>query len=90
MIGRLYKFENQLSAFQCCAVVGRVYMYTVVDSFAGLTDLNYIYIIYTHFIKIYLGPQKQCECLGGLPGLPIHNSPCGLCGSKTTLNLYEI
>ena len=50
----------------------------------------YIYYIYTHFIKIYLGSQKQCECLGGLPGLPIHNSPCGLCGCKTTLNLYEI
>ena len=91
VIGRLYKFENQLSAFQRCAVVRRVYMYTVVDSFTGLTDLNYVLYIYinTHFIKIYLRSQKQCERLGGLTGLPVPNSPCGLCGCNTTLTCMK-
>ena len=29
--------------------------------------------------------QKLCESGGGRPGLPIPNSPCGLCGRKATL-----
>ena len=31
--------------------------------------------------------QKLCESRGGRPGLPVTNSPCGLCGRKATLNL---
>ena len=32
-------------------------------------------------------PQKLCESGGGPPGLPVPNSPYGLCGRKATLNL---
>ena len=31
--------------------------------------------------------QELCGCRGGRPGLPVPNSPCGLCGRKATLNL---
>ena len=31
--------------------------------------------------------QELRESRGGHPGLPVHNSPCGLCGRKATLNL---
>ena len=31
--------------------------------------------------------QEVCESGGGRPGLPVPNSPYGLCGRKTTLNL---
>ena len=31
--------------------------------------------------------QVLCESRGGRPGLPIPNSPYGLCGRKVTLNL---
>ena len=31
--------------------------------------------------------QVQCESGGGRPGLPVPNSPCGLCGRKATWNL---
>ena len=30
--------------------------------------------------------QELCERLGGRPGLPVLNSPYGLCGRKATLN----
>ena len=30
--------------------------------------------------------QKVCESRGGRPGLPVPNSPYGLCGRKATLN----
>ena len=30
--------------------------------------------------------QELSESRGSRPGLPIHNSPCGLCGPKATLN----
>ena len=30
--------------------------------------------------------QELCEGLGGRPGLPVPNSPYGLCGRKATLN----
>ena len=31
--------------------------------------------------------QELRESRGGHPGLPVPNSPCGLCGHKATLNL---
>ena len=31
--------------------------------------------------------QKLCESRGGRPGLPVPNSPYGLCGRKATLNI---
>ena len=31
--------------------------------------------------------QELCESGGGRPGLPVTNSPYGLCGRKATLNL---
>ena len=30
--------------------------------------------------------QERCESEGGRPGLPVPNSPCGVCGRKATLN----
>ena len=30
--------------------------------------------------------QELCESRGGRPGLPVPNSPYGLCGRKATLN----
>jgi len=30
--------------------------------------------------------QQLCKRRGGRPGLPVTNSPCGLCGRKATLN----
>ena len=33
--------------------------------------------------------QELCESRGGRPGLPVPNSPYGLCGRKATLNLTE-
>ena len=30
--------------------------------------------------------QELCESRGGRPGLPVSNSPYGLCGRKATLN----
>ena len=32
--------------------------------------------------------QELCESRGGRPGLPVPNSPYGLCGRKATLKLY--
>ena len=31
--------------------------------------------------------QELCESRGGRPGLPVPNSPYGLCGRKATLDL---
>ena len=31
--------------------------------------------------------QELCDSRGGRPGLPVLNSPYGLCGRKATLNL---
>ena len=31
--------------------------------------------------------QELCEGRGGRPGLPVPNSPYGVCGSKATLNM---
>ena len=33
--------------------------------------------------------QELCESQGGRPGLPVPNTPCGLCGRKAVLNLTE-
>ena len=30
--------------------------------------------------------KQPCESRGGRPGLPVHNSPYGLCGRKATVN----
>ena len=32
------------------------------------------------------GAQELCESRGGRPGLPVPNSPYGLCGRKAILN----
>ena len=40
-------------------------------------------------VETYLQPfraQELCESRGGRPGLPVPNSPYGLCGCKATLN----
>ena len=34
--------------------------------------------------------QERCESRGGRPGLPVTNSPYGLCGRKATLNLNSL
>ena len=34
--------------------------------------------------------QDLCESGGGRPGLPVPNSPYGLCGRKATLIIMEI
>ena len=34
--------------------------------------------------------QELCESRGGRPGLPVHNSPYGLCGHKGSLNLNHL
>ena len=31
--------------------------------------------------------QELCESRGGRPGLPVPNSPSGLCGREVTLNM---
>ena len=36
-----------------------------------------------------LGVQELCESRGGRPGLPVPNSPYGLCGRKAALNLEQ-
>ena len=36
--------------------------------------------------KVFLRAQESCDSRGGRPGLPVPNSPYGLCGRKTTLN----
>ena len=33
--------------------------------------------------------QELCDSRGGRPGLPVPNSPYGLCGRKATLNLHS-
>jgi len=35
---------------------------------------------------VVIGVQELCESRGGRPGLPVPNSPYGLCGRKATLN----
>ena len=39
-----------------------------------------------HSVGQSSGAQELCECRGGHLGLPVHNSPYGLCGRKATLN----
>ena len=34
--------------------------------------------------------QELCESRGGRAGLPVPNSPYGLCGRKATLNLNSL
>ena len=48
---------------------------------------------YTNLIKVepekctlvVIRAQERCESRGGRPGLPVPNSPYGLCGRKATL-----
>ena len=37
----------------------------------------------------YLRAQELCESRGGRPGLPVLNSPYGLCGRKATFEEEE-
>ena len=39
-----------------------------------------------HFNENRDRAQELCESRGGHPGLPVPNSPYGLCGRKATLN----
>ena len=41
----------------------------------------------THTCMLLRGAKELCESRGGHPGLPVHNSPYGLCGHKATLKL---
>ena len=43
---------------------------------------HHVYLL--HFYSTVQEPL--CDCRGGRPGLPILNSPYGLCGRKATLN----
>ena len=53
----------------------------------------FIYMLVWPFGRMKLGhvgllpcrAQEQCESRGGRPGLPVSNSPYGLCGRKATL-----
>ena len=38
-------------------------------------------------LKLGARAQQLCERRGGRPGLPVPNSPHGLCGLNATLNL---
>ena len=38
-------------------------------------------------LKLGVGAWELCEKQGGRPGLPVPNSPYGLCGRNATLNL---
>ena len=40
-------------------------------------------------IYIYRRAQELCESRGGRPGLPVPNSPKGLCGRKATFEEEE-
>ena len=37
-----------------------------------------------------LRAQELCESRSGRPGLPVPNSPYGLCGRKATLNCVKV
>ena len=45
-----------------------------------------IYILVS-YLPAALRVQEQCESRGGRPGLPVPNSPLGLCGRKATPDL---
>ena len=38
-------------------------------------------------MRIFGRTQELCESRGGRPGLPVSNSPYGLCGHKAALNI---
>ena len=42
--------------------------------------------MFTCVLRRYDRARELCETRGGRPGLPVPNSPCGLCGSKATLD----
>ena len=42
-----------------------------------------------HEEKKILRAQELCESRGGRPGLPVSNSPYGLCARKATLNFKK-
>ena len=55
-------------------------------------------IVYTVFVdeinfrkrRVWIRAPELCESRGGRPGLPVPNSPYGLCGRKPTLKKIEI
>ena len=49
-----------------------------------LTPLLFIFVSHSLFEKP-VRAQELCESGGGRPGLPVPNSPYGLCGRKATL-----
>ena len=56
-------------------------------SLRRLTDKNVLIYISGNSAAQFLRVQELCESRRGRPGLPISNSPYGLCGRKATLNL---
>ena len=58
------------------------FIYLYIYTHAHSTSVYDIYICVTAFRA-----QELCESRGGRPGLPVPNSPYGLCGRKPTLNL---
>ena len=61
----------------------RVKMEVVVLGFLSLTVL----VVSVDAKKHCTRAQELCESRGGRPGLPVPNSPYGLCGHKATVNL---
>ena len=43
--------------------------------------------MFTYLLLQSFRAQELCESRGGRPGLPVPDSPYGLCGRKATLNL---
>ena len=44
----------------------------------------------TYICAMVVKVQELCESGGGHPGLPVPNSPYGLCGRKATLEYREL
>ena len=53
----------------------------------GLAETTGDDVIKDWFKQLSFCVQELRESRGGHPGLPVPNSPCGLCGRKATLNL---
>ena len=60
-----------------CSVVATVVVVVVVA----------VAVVVVVVIAADVRAQELCESRGGRPGLPVPDSPYGLCGRKATLNL---
>ena len=50
-----------------------------------LFRLSFFLFLFLFFLNPAMRAQEPCEGRGGRPGLPVPNSPYGLCGRKATL-----